>query len=248
LGLLYAYLGCTTKALKESQDKIINAHTNHIAKVDSIFSDMKKVILSSDSGMIANAPALLSQLQRDSSLFRREILLSQEEMNNLTELHLNKIDSNYDQMGVWFGVAGVIFLVIGFFSMFKIEESKNEAKNVLEDVKQKGEEASKVVDRVEDSAAKFGQLLDGMKQDFSSFVEQRSSQLEKLERNLSAVLSESTEKLNVINQLLEEVETKNTQYEWSIQTMQEQMQQMNELTSVLREVLKDNGKEATDEQ
>lgn len=239
------YTGCI---FTKSQNEVVKEHVNHIAKIDSIFFSMKETILSTDSGVIANAPALLSQLQKDSALFRREVLLSQEEMSNLSELHLNKLGNDYDQIGIWFGVGSVIFLVISFFSMFKIEESKKDAKNVLEDVKRKGNDASDVVDEVQERAAGFAQYLDGIKQNYNAFVEQRSSQLEELERHLSATQSESNEKLNLIKQLLEEVETKNAQYKWSIKAMHEQMQQMEELTNMLREVLKNNGKEATDEQ
>lgn len=62
LGLLCICLGHTSCVLKESQKKIINVHTKHVAKVDSIFCDMKKIILCKDSGTIANATVLLSQL------------------------------------------------------------------------------------------------------------------------------------------------------------------------------------------
>ena len=248
LGLLCAYLTYTTCVLKESQEKIINVHTNHVAKVDSIFCDMKKIILCKDSGTIANAPVLLSQLQRDSALFRREILLSQEEMNCLTELHLNKIDSNYDQMGVWFGVASVIFLVIGFFSMFKIEESKNEAKNVLEDVKQKSNEALKNVEMVQNQAADVTKYLENTKQDYNTFVGERSSELEDLERKLTATQLDSNENLDSIKALLEEVKTKNEQYQWSVDLMQKQTQQLEELINKLNEVMKSSGKEVQNEQ
>lgn len=239
------YTGCI---FTKSQNRLVKEHVNHIAKIDSIFFSMKKTILSTDSGVIANAPALLSQLQKDSALFRREVLLSQEEMSNLTELHLNKLGNDYDQIGIWFGVGSVIFLVISFFSMFKIEDSKKDAKKVLEDVKQKGEDASDLVEEVQKRASGFAQYLDGIKQDYNAFVEQRSSQLEELERHLSTILSESNEKLNSIKQLLEEVEIKNAKYEWSIKAMQEQMQQMGELTDMLKTILKKYGKEGENEQ
>ena len=49
LSLLYKHLDYTTKALKKSQEKIVNMHVDHIAKVDSIFYDLKEVILLSES-------------------------------------------------------------------------------------------------------------------------------------------------------------------------------------------------------
>ena len=126
--MLIGYLCYSSKTLKDSQVKIVNEHIKHIAKIDSIFYDMKTVVLSNDSGTIVNAPALLSQLQNDSALFRREISLSQEEVNNLVALHINKIDNDYSQIGIWGGLLSIIFLIFGFFAIFKIEETKTEAR------------------------------------------------------------------------------------------------------------------------
>lgn len=248
LGLLCVCLGYTSCVLKESQEKIINVHTKHVAKVDSIFCDMKKIILCKDSGTIANAPVLLSQLQRDSALFRREILLSQEEMNCLTELHLNKIDSNYDQIGIWFGVASVIFLVIGFFSMFKIEESKKDAQDILKDVKQKSNEALKNVEMVQNQAAEVANYSESIKQAYNKFVDEWASKLDELESHLSASLSDSNNTLETIKTLLKEVENENEQYKWSNDMMQKQMQQMESLMDKLNEVLMKAEKEVNNEQ
>ena len=241
--LLYLHLDYTTKALKESQEKIVCAHVDHIAKVDSIFYDMKEVILSADSGTIANSPALLSQLQRDSALFRREVLLSQEEMNHLTSLHLNKIDSNYDQIGVWFGIASVVFLVFGFFGIFKIEENKKEANNVLEEVKQRGIEAEAVVNRVQTQASGVAQYLDMRKNDIDAIVNDKTAQLEGLEKQLETTQSDSKEKLDSITKLLNEVQTKNEQYSWSVETMQKQTHRLEELIGELNKVVGKNGEE-----
>lgn len=90
--IFVSYLCYSTKTFKDSQEKILTEHLKHVAKADSIFCDIKKVILSHDSGMIVNASILLSQLQNDSALFRREILLSQDEKSNLVALHIDKID------------------------------------------------------------------------------------------------------------------------------------------------------------
>ena len=241
--LLYMHLNYTTKALKESQEKIVSEHIAHIAKVDSIFYDMKEVILSSDSGTIANAPILLSLLHRDSALFRREVLLSQEEMNHLTSLHLSKIDSNYDQIGVWFGVASVVFLVFGFFGIFKIEDNKREANNVLEEVKQKGVKATEDIYKVQTQAANATQFIDVQKQNFDAFVKDKTAKLEGLETQLETTQTEAKEKLDSIKSILNEVQTKNKQYTWSIEAMQKQTQRLEELIEELNKIINNDGEE-----
>lgn len=108
--ILAGYLYHSCCSLNNSQNRIVNEHVTHIARVDSIFNNMKAVILSHDSLTIANAQGLLTQIQKDSALFKRELLLSQEEMNNLITLHIEKIDNDYAQIGIWGGLLSVVFL------------------------------------------------------------------------------------------------------------------------------------------
>lgn len=204
------YYCYTAYVLTKSQEKIVNEHVGHIAKVDSLFLDMKEIILDSDSGAIANAPALLSQLQKDSALFRREILLSQEEFNNLTELHLNQIGSSYSQIDLWFSVAGVIFIIFGFYGMFKIEESKKHAEDLVEefsdDVQQKADEVlndiqgkvTPLQNALEDFNAKNSQ--------FDQFTQNVQEQINLLNQQFSSS-SERTANLEArLKQIIEEAE------------------------------------------
>jgi hypothetical protein len=96
---------------------------------------------------------LLSQLQKDSALFKREILLSQEEMNNLVELHIDKIENDYAQIGIWGGVLSVIFIIFGFFAIFKLEETKSDAQRILNDVIKQGDEAKEHINQLQYAAA-----------------------------------------------------------------------------------------------
>ena len=129
--LLIGYLCYSTKTQAESQEKIVTAHVRHIAKVDSLFFEMKEVILSNDSGKIANVPALLLQLQKDSAFFKRELLLSQEEMNTLVELHIDKIENDYAQIGIWGGVLSVIFIIFGFLRYLNLKKQSQMPKRFL---------------------------------------------------------------------------------------------------------------------
>ena len=73
--VLVSYLSYSLMTMKDSQKTIINEHINHVARIDSIFYEMKNVILSNDTNIIANSQALLNQLHNDSAIFRREVLL-----------------------------------------------------------------------------------------------------------------------------------------------------------------------------
>lgn len=245
--ILVGYLYYSTNTFKESQTKIVNEHIKHIAKVDSVFYDMKTVILCCDSGTIQNASALLCQLQKDSALFRREIQLSQEEMNHLVLLHIDKIDNDYSQIGIWGGLLSIIFLIFGFFAIFKIEETKAEAKNVLEEVKEKGKNATDDINNLQSQASKLNNSFNSIKQESTTLITNKTTEFNELAERIHSIQKQSNERLERINKLLEDVENKNKQYNWSIETMSNQMKQLEELTDMLKEIIKKEGKEDSNE-
>lgn len=241
--LLVSYLCHSTKTLTESQERIITEHVRHIAKVDSLFFDLKEVVLSSDSDKIINAPVLLSQLQKDSAVFKREILLSQEEMSNLVEMHIDKIENDYAQIGIWGGVLSVIFIIFGFFAIFKIEESKSEAKDVLNEVKELGRNASKEVEKLQNQATNLDSSLTKIRQDSNTFLETKTKELQ----SLVETETKAREELGEITKLLEEVKAKNAQYVWSIEAMHDQMKQLEALSNSLKDIIERNGKGVSNE-
>lgn len=245
--ILVGYLYYSTNTFKESQTKIVNEHIKHIAKVDSIFYDIKTVILSNDTGTIMNAPVLLSQLQKDSALFKREILLSQEEVNNLAALHIDKIDNDYSQIGIWGGLLSVIFLIFGFFAIFKIEETKAEAKNILDDVKEKGETAITQMVELQNQNVELNNSMTSIRQEGDTFIADKTKEFETLKKSIYDVQTQSKSRINEIDKLLEDVKVKDGQYKWSIEAMKKQMEQLNKLTDLLNNIIKNNGEEATNE-
>lgn len=240
------YLCCSIITFKNSQEKIVTEHLGHLANADSIFFDIKKVILSNDSGTIANAPILLEQLQNDSALMRREILLSQEEKMNLVALHIDKIDNEYSQIGVWGGVLSIIFLIFGFFAIFKIEETKAEAKNALEDVKDQKEKATVEIKELQDQAGQLNNSFNSIRQTSETFIADNSSSFNKLITNIKTEYSQAQESLERITKLLVEVESKNKQYDLSNKQMNDLMRQLDQLIDKLNKVT-NNGNETDHE-
>lgn len=223
--ILVGYLCVSAILFNNSQKRIVNEHLKHIANIDSVFYDIKKVILSNDSGTIVNAPLLLSQLQNDSALLRREILLSQAEESNLVALHIDKIDNDYSQIGIWGGILSIIFLIFVFFAIFKIEETKADAKDTLDEVKTQGKKAS---DEIKELQGQAGQL-----NDLFNSNNQKAKELDGLITTINTKNSLAEEGIARINKLLEEIETKNHQYNWSISQMKDQMEQLGKLINSL---------------
>lgn len=204
------------------------------------FCDIKKVILSNDSGTIANAPVLLTQLQNDSALMRREIMLSQEEKMNLVALHIDKIDNDYSQIGIWGGILSIIFLIFGFFAIFKIEETKAEAKSTLEDVKVQKEKASAEIKELQEQAGQVNESYNSIRQSSETFIENNTKVFNELITTINTDYSQAQERLERISKLLVEVESKNKQYDLSIKQMNDLMGQLGQLIDKLNKVTNGN--------
>lgn len=242
--LLIAYLCHSTKILAESQEKIVTEHVRHIAKVDSLFFDMKEVIFSCDSGKIANAPVLLSQLQKDSALFKREILLSQEEMSNLVELHIDKIENDYAQIGIWAGVLSVIFIIFGFFALFKIEESKKDAKDVFENIKAQSNTTTGQINELQSQASELNTFLNEIRNEGTSFIQRKTEEFEELKKKLNNILGQSFQDSEKIQGYLKEFESKNGQYQMTSEMIEKLTKQNQDLYESLQEILEMLRKEA----
>lgn len=223
--ILVGYLSFSSKTFKNSQERIVKEHLEHLAIADSIFYDIKEVILSNDSGTIANAPVLLAQLQSDSALMRREILLSQEEKMNLVALHIDKVDNDYSQIGIWGGILSIIFLIFGFFAIFKIEETKIEARNILNDVKKQKQKASAEIKELQDQAGQLNSTFNSIRQT----IESNTKEYTDLISTIKTEHLQAQERLERINKLLIEVESKNEEFDMNTKQMQGIMGQLTKL-------------------
>lgn len=238
--VLVGYLFCSLETMKNSQQNIVNEHINHVARIDSIFYEMKNVILSNDTNVIANSQALLNQLHNDSAMFRREVLLSQKEMNSLISLHIDKVENDYAQIGIWGGILSVIFIIFGFFAIFKIEETKTEAKTLLNDIEEQGKKVSNKINKLQGQASEFNNFLNSTKLECNTFITDKTKEFEALTNNIKAFDIEKAK------QLLDDIEIKNKNYQWSVDMMNNQRQELEELINNLK-IIDNERKEESNE-
>lgn len=238
--VLVGYLFCSLETMKSSQQNIVNEHISHVARIDSIFYEMKNVILSNDTNVIANSQALLNQLHNDSAMFRREVLLSQKEMNSLISLHIDKVENDYAQIGIWGGILSVIFIIFGFFAIFKIEETKTEAKTLLNDIEEQGKKVSNKINKLQGQASEFNNFLNSTKLECNTFITDKTKEFEALTNNIKAFDIEKAK------QLLDDIEIKNKNYQWSVDMMNNQRQELEELINNLK-IIDNERKEESNE-
>ena len=117
----------------------------------------------------------------------------------------------------------------------------------MNDVKEQGLKASNEIVKLQGQASNLNEYLTSIKQDSDSFIDNKSEELKALTLNIGTMHVESTKSLERISNLLQDVETKNKQYQRSIETMSSQMKQLEALTNMLKEILTEKGKEASNE-
>ena len=239
--VLISYLSCSLMTMKDSQKAIVNEHINHVARIDSIFYGMKNIILSNDTNVIANSQALLNQLHNDSAMFRREVLLSQKEMNSLISLHIDKVENDYAQIGIWGGIISVIFIIFGFFAIFKIEETKTEAKTLLNDIEEQGKKVSNKINNLQEQASELNNFLNSTKLEYNTFLADKTKEFETLIKDIKDLDIEKTK------QLLDDIKIKNNNYQWSVDIMNNQRQELEELINNLKIIVTNERKEESNE-
>lgn len=133
----------------------------------------------------------------------------------------------------------IIFLIFGFFAIFKIEETKVEAKSTLEDVKNQKEKASAEIKELQEQAAQVNESYNSIRQSSETFIADNTQVFNELITTINTDYSQAQESLERINKLLVEVESKNKQYDLSIKQMNDLMGQLGQLIDRLNKVTND---------
>jgi len=154
----------------------------------------------------------------------------------LVALHIDKIDNDYSQIGIWGGILSIIFLIFVFFAIFKIEETKAEAKNTLEDVKIQKEKASAEIKELQEQAGQVNESYNSIRQSNETFIDNNTKVFNELINTINTDYSQAQENLERINKLLVEVESKNKQYDLAINQMNDLMGHLGQLINSLNQV------------
>lgn len=134
----------------------------------------------------------------------------------------------------------IIFLIFGFFAIFKIEETKAEAKSTLEDVKNQKEKASAEIKELQEQAGQVNESYNSIRQSSETFIADNTKVFNELITTINTDHSQAQESLERINKLLVEVESKNKQYDLSIKQMNDLMGQLGQLIDRLNKVTNGN--------
>ena len=98
-----------------------------------------------------------AQIRRDSLILEAERLALNGQVKNHIDLHLNQIENDYTSITIWAAVLTIVFLIFGFYSMFKME-------HLIE----QGEKSNEAIGSIKSDCAKYAQEIEGMKTSLNS--------------------------------------------------------------------------------
>lgn len=124
-----------------------------------------------------------SQIQRDSLILGAERLVLNEQVKNYVDLHLGQIENDYTNITIWAAVLTIIFLIFGFYSMFKMEH-----------IIQQGEKSNEVIDLIKKEAEN---RIEQIKKSKSSYEDQCGDIISTLNKSIIEKMENLDKEINI---------------------------------------------------
>lgn len=125
----------TYKDLSRENIKAVFAENQkHInSLLDSISDEKLKAKLSEKLIDVQGEVQLstINKVSTDSVFVATSLVLMQKEVNDLISVHIDKIDNDYGLISLWAAVLTILFLVFSFYSIFSLEATRSELKELL---------------------------------------------------------------------------------------------------------------------
>ncbi len=91
-----------------------------------------------------------TKLLQDSIRLNAERVLLEGQIKNMVDLHLNKIEHEYNNITLWAAILTILFLVFSFYSIYKMDELIQQGRDGVLDIKQLKSDGE---ERIKDIAA-----------------------------------------------------------------------------------------------
>ena len=131
-----SYIEDFNKLIEDEYEQIVVNTTRILDSLNNV-PRKKQGVIEKDfyagiiSSIKANSLTEASTFNHQFNLAQKELLLNQQNLERLLELHYAELDNQQMTLTIWATVLSIIFLTFGFFAIFKIEESKKEAQDHL---------------------------------------------------------------------------------------------------------------------
>lgn len=124
-----------------------------------------------------------SKLSRDSLQFNAERTLLEGQTKAMIDLHLTKIDHEYNNITMWAAILTILFLVFSFYSIFKMDELIQQGREGVKDIKRLKKVGD---DSIAYIKAKNNEQITKLKEDTEQIIKEHREKLEGISSNFSA--------------------------------------------------------------
>lgn len=191
--------------LEKRQQKIMDVYNDHTAEMCAIISRIDSLQRCDSTLTAKDAEQLTSRLE--SIVAEARSIDKKDAVVHLLELEFNKIQSEYEELSIWSGILGVIFLVFSFFSLYKgddvikqASETLTEIQDIRDSVADKSDDLDKTVkEKIEELSTKISPLEEKLK-DLTTSISNKKITIEILEKQISGIAKSA----NVFQQTMDQ--------------------------------------------
>ena len=123
-----------------------------------------------------------SKLSRDSLQLNAERTLLEGQTKAMIDLHLTKIDHEYNNITMWAAILTILFLVFSFYSIFKMDELIQQGREGVKDIKRLKKVGD---DSIAYIKAKNNEQITKLKEDTEQIIKEHREKLQGISSNFS---------------------------------------------------------------
>lgn len=157
-----------------------------------------------------------NKLSRDSIWLNSERVLLEGQVKSMVDLHLSKIDNEYNIITIWAAILTILFLVFSFYSIFKMDELIQQGREGIRDINELKKKGEKSIDNFIDDSKERQRNLD---RDLDNIKSEYLNKIAKFEE-------QNRERIDVF---MKDYETRKSKYENMIDSKVESINTLMEL-------------------
>lgn len=146
------------------------------------YKDLSTIISNYYNQSIKIQEQYQSKLSRDSLQLNAERTLLEGQTKAMIDLHLTKIDHEYNNITMWAAILTILFLVFSFYSIFKMDELIQQGKEGVKDIKRLKKVGD---DSIAYIKAKNNEQITKLKEDTEQIIKEHREKLEGISSNFS---------------------------------------------------------------
>ena len=123
-----------------------------------------------------------SKLSRDSLQFNAERTLLEGQTKAMIDLHLTKIDHEYNNITMWAAILTILFLVFSFYSIFKMDELIQQGREGVKDIKRLKKEGDDSITCVK---TENNEQIKKLKEETEEIIKEHREKLESMSSSFS---------------------------------------------------------------